>query len=82
MRSTVGNQKQKQLGAGAKALFGVSMVLAALALTVWFSEAVVKAGVLTGSLFGALTTSFTSRWRDSRFWIVVALLFSVHLVAI
>jgi hypothetical protein len=82
MRSTVKTQKRKEHGTGAKVILGVSIGLATLAVMVWFSEAVVKAAVLTGGLFWALTTLFTSRWRDSKFWVVVALLFTVHLVAI
>jgi hypothetical protein len=58
------------------------MGLATLVTGIWVSEAVFKAMLLTGGLFWALTTSFTSRWRDERFWMIVALLFILHLVAI
>ena len=82
MQSTLRTQKGKERRTGAKLTLGVLIGLPTMAVMIWFPEAVVKAAVLTGGLFWALTTSFTSRWRDSRFWIVVALLFTVHLVAI
>jgi hypothetical protein len=82
MRSTIGTQKRKERGTSAKLTLGLLIGLATLAVMVWCSEAVVKAALLTGGLFWALTTSFTSRWQESRFWIVVGLLFTAHLVAI
>jgi len=72
----------KEPGVGASALLGVFLGIAMLVGSIWFSEAVLKAGLLTACLFWALTTLFTSRWRDERFWMVVALLFALHLVAI
>ena len=81
MQPALRTQKRKERGTGAKLTLAVLIGLPTLAVMIWFPEAVVKAAVLTGGLFWALTTSFTSRWRDSKFWIVVALLFAVYLVA-
>jgi hypothetical protein len=82
MRGAVSTQKRKEIGVGASALLGVFLGLAMLVGSIWFSESQLKAGLLTASLFWALTTSFSSRWRDSTFWIVVGFLFALHLVAI
>ncbi len=82
MRGTVRSQKSKEFGIGASALLGALTGLAMLVGSIWFSESQLKAALLTASLFWALTTSFTSRWRDPAFWMFVALLFTLHLVAI
>ena len=82
MRGTVRSQKNKEFGIGASALLGVFLGLAMLVGSSWFSEPQLTAALLTASLFWALTTSFTSRWRDPTFWTVVAFLFALHLVAI
>ena len=82
MRRTVSTHSRKEIGVGASALLGVFLGLAMLVGSIWFSESQLKAGLLTASLFWALTTSFISRWRDPTFWTVVGLLFAVHLVAI
>jgi hypothetical protein len=57
---------------------GIAMLISAL----WFSEGVLKAALLTIGLFWALTTSFTSKWRDVRFWMTIGILFTVHVIAI
>jgi hypothetical protein len=82
MRGTVSTHKRKEIGIGASALLGVFLGLAMLVGSIWFSESQLKSGLLTASLFWALTTSFTPRWRDPTFWTVVAFLFALHLVAI
>ena len=82
MRGAVSAHKRKEIGIGASALLGVFLGLAMLVGSIWFSESQLKAGLLTASLLWALTTSFTSRWRDPTFWAVVGLLFALHLVAI
>jgi hypothetical protein len=82
MRRTVSTHSRKEIGVGASALLGVFLGLAMLDGSICFSESQLKAGLLTASLFWALTTSFTSRWRDPTFWTVVGFLFALHLVAI
>src|SRR5438876_12103727 len=82
MRGTVSTHNRQEIGIGASALLGVFLGLAMLVGSIWFSESQLKAGLLTAGLFWALTTSFTSRWRDLRFWTVVAFLFALHLIAI
>jgi hypothetical protein len=78
----VRDHKPKKLGTLTILMLGLSMLVATWVSAIWVSEALLKATVMTGGLFWALTTSFTSRWRDLSFWMIVALLFTIHVVAI
>src|SRR5207245_1077450 len=57
MRGTVSTHNRQEIGIGASALLGVFLGLAMLVGSIWFSESQLKAGLLTASLFWALTTS-------------------------
>jgi len=75
-------QEPKEPGFKATLVGGVFAGIAMLVCSAWFSEGVLKASLLTVGLFWGLTTSFTARWHDGRFWMIVAVLFAVHVVLI
>lgn len=72
----------REPGIGASLLVGLPLGVAMLVASHWLTEGTLKAAALTAALLWAVTTSFMSRWRDPRFWAVVATIMGFHVVMI